>query len=63
MLLPYVVLKDGLSFSDCEFKHDYFDFNRRYYPYRVALFLYFTAIKELKGQTIAVLSYIDLFQQ
>ncbi|MGI6308934.1 MAG: DMT family transporter [Dethiobacteria bacterium] len=59
VLLPYVVLKDGLSFSGVNSNTIILILIVGIIHTGVAYFLYFTAIKELKGQTIAVLSYID----
>lgn len=62
VLLPYVALKNGFSFSGL------FGVNSNAIILILivgiihtgfAYFLYFTAIRDLKGQTIAVLSYID----
>ena len=63
VLLPYVALKNGLAFQGA-----FAGANFRLITLILIIgivhtgfvyFLYFTAIKELKAQTIAVLSYID----
>lgn len=59
ILAPYVLLTENFNFAD---------FSTEYLPYILILgivhtgigyLLYFTALKELEGQTIAILSYID----
>lgn len=59
VLLPYVLIKDGVSS---------FNFSKESIIYililgvvhtGIAYLVYFTAMKEIKGQSIAILSYID----
>lgn len=59
ILAPYVLLTENFNFAN---------FSTEYLPYililgivhtGIAYLLYFTALKELEGQTIAILSYID----
>ncbi|NMB34936.1 MAG: EamA family transporter [Firmicutes bacterium] len=59
ILLPYVLLKNGLSFSGVDANSLLLIFIVGILHTGIAYFFYFSAIKELKGQTIAVLSYID----
>ena len=59
VLLPYVVIKEHLDFSGVDSKSLIFILIVGIIHTGIAYFLYFTSIKELKGQTIAVLSYID----
>ena len=59
VLLPYVVIKEPLDFSGVDSKSLIFILIVGIIHTGIAYFLYFTSIKELKGQTIAVLSYID----
>lgn len=59
VLLPYVALRKGLSFSGIESKAVLLILIVGIIHTGVVYFLYFTAIKDLKGQTIAVWSYID----
>lgn len=59
VLLPYILMKEHLSFSDLNSTSLLFILILGIIHTGIAYFLYFTAVKELKGQTIAVLSYID----
>jgi drug/metabolite transporter (DMT)-like permease len=59
VLLPYVYFKDSLNFSDINLNSIVFILILGIIHTGSAYFLYFTSFKELKGQTIAVLSYID----
>lgn len=59
VLSPYVLIKDQLDFSGMNTKAIIFILILGIIHTGVAYYLYFTSIKELKGQTIAVLSYID----
>ncbi len=59
VLLPYVALGKGLGFSGVSPNSIFLIFIVGIIHTGVAYFLYFTAIKGLKGQAIAVLSYID----
>lgn len=59
VLLPYILMKEHMSFSDLNSTSILFILILGILHTGIAYFLYFTAVKELKGQTIAVLSYID----
>ncbi|MDQ6596156.1 EamA/RhaT family transporter [Bacillus salipaludis] len=59
VLFPYVFLKDHLNFSGITSNSIVFIIIIGIIHTGIAYFLYFTSIKELKGQRIAVLSYID----
>lgn len=59
VLLPYTFFKDQLNLSDLTANSLIFILILGVVHTGVAYFLYFTSIQELKGQTIAVLSYID----
>ncbi|WP_338471705.1 DMT family transporter [Niallia sp. XMNu-256] len=59
VLAPYVYIKEGLDFSGINSQSVILILILGMVHTGVAYFLYFGAIKELKGQTIAVLSYID----
>ncbi|MGG1397894.1 EamA family transporter [Bacillus salipaludis] len=59
VLFPYVFLKDHLDFSGITSNSIVFIIIIGIIHTGIAYFLYFTSIKELKGQRIAVLSYID----
>lgn len=59
VLLPYVLIKDHMNFSGVNSSSMLFILILGIIHTGIAYFLYFSAIKELKGQTIAVLSYID----
>lgn len=59
VLLPYVFIKEPMDFSGVNSKAIVFILILGIVHTGIAYFLYFTSIKELKGQTIAVLSYID----
>ncbi|MED1467209.1 DMT family transporter [Bacillus salipaludis] len=59
VLFPYVFLKDHLDFSGITSYSIVFIIIIGIIHTGIAYFLYFTSIKELKGQRIAVLSYID----
>jgi RarD protein len=59
VLLPYVALKNGFSFSGVNSNSIILILIVGIIHTGFAYFLYFTAIRDLKGQTIAVLSYID----
>lgn len=59
VLFPYVLIKDHLDFSGLTAYSILFILIIGIVHTGFAYFFYFAAIKELKGQTIAILSYID----
>lgn len=59
VLSPYVFIKDHFEFSGLNSRSILLILIVGIIHTGLAYFLYFTSIKELKGQTIAVLSYID----
>ncbi|MGE5629933.1 MAG: DMT family transporter [Caulobacteraceae bacterium] len=59
VLLPYVFIKDHMDFSAVNIKSVIFILIVGVIHTGFAYFLYFTSLRELDGQTIAVLSYID----
>jgi drug/metabolite transporter (DMT)-like permease len=59
VLFPYVLMKGDLSFSGIKSSTIVLILIVGIVHTGIAYFLYFTSFKELKGQTIAVLSYID----
>lgn len=59
VLLPYVFMKDHLTVSVLNLNSIILILIIGIVHTGIAYFLYFTSIQELKGQTIAVLSYID----
>ncbi|HVJ48843.1 DMT family transporter [Desulfitobacterium sp.] len=59
VLLPYVLIKDHMDFSGITSNSLISILILGILHTGIAYFFYFTSIKELKGQTIAVLSYID----
>jgi drug/metabolite transporter (DMT)-like permease len=59
VLLPYVLWKDNLSFSGVKTSTILIILILGIVHTGIAYFLYFTSFRDLKGQTIAVLSYID----
>lgn len=59
VLLPYILMKEHMSFTGLNSRSILFLILLGVIHTGIAYFLYFTAVKELKGQTIAVLSYID----
>lgn len=59
ILLPYVLLKEQVSFAGLDGRSIVFMLIVGIVHTGIAYLLYFSAIKALKGQTIAVLSYID----
>lgn len=59
VLLPYVISRDHLDFSGLNSKSILLLLILGIVHTGLAYFLYFSAVKDLKGQTIAVLSYID----
>lgn len=59
VLLPYVTLVDNMNFSSLSSKSVVFILVVGIIHTGIAYFLYFTSMKELKGQSIAILSYID----
>lgn len=59
VLLPYVLANDELSISSLNVNTILLILLVGVLHTGIAYYLYFTSIKELKGQTIAVLSYID----
>ncbi len=59
VLLPYVYTKDTMGFSGVNFESLIFILILGVVHTGIAYFLYFTSLQELKGQTIAVLSYLD----
>lgn len=59
VLLPYVLINDQMDFSAVNFNSLIFILMLGIVHTGIAYFLYFSSLKDLKGQTIAVLSYID----
>ncbi|AHF07108.1 DMT family transporter [Desulfitobacterium metallireducens] len=59
VLLPYVLIKDPMDLSAITLHSWIYILILGIFHTGIAYFLYFTSFKELKGQTIAVLSYID----
>ncbi|WP_348982293.1 DMT family transporter [Desulfosporosinus sp. FKB] len=59
VLLPYIILADTVDLSGLTLHSMIFILILGILHTGIAYFLYFTAIKDLKGQTIAALSYID----
>lgn len=59
VLLPYVALKDNLSLAGMNLHTVILILIVGFVHTGFAYFLFFTAIKDLKSQTVAVLSYID----
>lgn len=59
VLLPYVLVKEDMSVSALDIESVIFILILGIFHTGVAYLLYFSAIKELKGQRIAILSYID----
>lgn len=59
VLLPYILAKENIKLGGLNPKSILFIFILGIIHTGVAYFLYFTSVKELKGHTIAVLSYID----
>ncbi len=59
VLFPYVISRDHLDFSGLNSKSILLLLILGIVHTGLAYFLYFSAVKDLKGQTIAVLSYID----
>ena len=59
VLLPYVYIKEGLNFSGIDQQSIVFILIVGIVHTGFAYFLYFGVVQKLKGQTIAVLSYID----
>lgn len=59
VLFPYVVFKDQLVLSGLNPSSIFLILIIGIVHTGIAYFLYFTSLQELKGQTIAVLSYID----
>lgn len=59
VLLPYVFIKNQINFSAMNSTSIKFILILGIVHTGIAYFLYFTSLQELKGQTIAVLSYID----
>ncbi|WP_082193401.1 DMT family transporter [Bacillus rubiinfantis] len=59
VLFPYVLLKDGFHVTDISGKGILFMILVGVVHTGIAYYLYFTSLKDLKGQTIAVLSYLD----
>lgn len=59
VLLPYVFFKEGLGFSGLTAHSIVLILILGIIHTGIAYFLYFASIKELKGGTIAILSYID----
>ncbi|WP_147534630.1 DMT family transporter [Bacillus marasmi] len=60
VLLPYVYIKEEINFAVLDGQSFIFVTILGIVHTGFAYYLYFSAIKALKGQTIAVLSYIDL---
>lgn len=59
VLLPYVLIKDQMDFSAITVNSLLLILILGIIHTGIAYFLYFSSLKDLKGQTIAVLSYID----
>ena len=59
VLSPYVFIKENMKFSGISANSIVFILILGVVHTGIAYFLYFTSIRELKGQTIAALSYID----
>ncbi|MFB6468504.1 DMT family transporter [Cytobacillus sp. Hz8] len=59
VLLPYVYFKDHMDFSGVGTSSIFLILIIGVVHTGIAYFLYFAAVKELKGQTLAILSYID----
>ncbi|MDR6999052.1 EamA family transporter [Neobacillus niacini] len=59
ILFPYVMMRENLNLTELTSQSIIFIFIIGIIHTGIAYFLYFTSIKELKGQRIAVLSYID----
>lgn len=59
VLLPYVLIKDQMNFTSVSFNSFIYIMILGIVHTGFAYYLYFTAIKKLKGHSIAVLSYID----
>lgn len=59
VLLPYVYIKEPVNFSALDSNSIVFILILGIIHTGFAYFLYFSSIQELKGQTIALLSYID----
>lgn len=59
VLLPNIILKENISLQSVNSLSIVYILILGIVHTGVAYFLYFTSVKELKGQTIAVLSYID----
>lgn len=59
VLLPYVIIVDHMDFSGLTSNSIIFLLIVCIIHTGIAYFLYFASMKELKGQTIAILSYID----
>ncbi len=59
VLTPYVFIKDHMDFSGVNSNSIIYILILGIVHTGIAYFLYFTSVKELTGQTIAVLSYID----
>jgi drug/metabolite transporter (DMT)-like permease len=59
VLLPYVYIKEGMDFSGLNSQSIILIIILGIIHTGLAYLLYFSSIKELNGQTIAILSYID----
>jgi RarD protein len=59
VLFPYVLVKDHMNFSGVNAQSILFILIVGIIHTGIAYFFYFSSLKSLKGQTIAVLSYID----
>jgi drug/metabolite transporter (DMT)-like permease len=59
VLLPYVLIRDHFDFSGVDSKSIVLILIVGIVHTGIAYFMYFGSVKELSGQTIAVLSYID----
>ncbi|WP_083642438.1 EamA family transporter [Desulfosporosinus metallidurans] len=59
VLIPYILMIDPMNFSGVNSHSIIYILILGIFHTGIAYFLYFTAIKELEGQIIAVLSYID----
>lgn len=59
VLLPYVLIKDQLNLSSLSLQSGIYILILGIFHTGIAYFLYFTSFKDLKAQSIAVLSYVD----
>ncbi|MEA4902020.1 DMT family transporter [Desulfitobacterium sp.] len=59
VLLPYVLIKDQINLSSISLQSGIYILILGIFHTGIAYFLYFTSFKDLKAQSIAVLSYVD----